>query len=334
MALYTFQEVTLELTYEEQHSRAALDQLLHDLSWVRTDALRRAPSLRLAVHRYHGSLRIPPSAHEVLRADGFYGLEDGADFYLTDRASLWQLQPMQGQGAVYLAPSFAAKPALLQRTVWAFGLLKLLRPLGLYSLHAAGVVSPHGAGLLLVGASGCGKSTLALGLVRQGWGYLSDDAVLLRRQAAAVEAYALRKPFYVNANVAARYADLPLGEEVPDTTGERRRRVHIAQAFPGQAVSTSRPQVVLFPRIVPQPHSTLQPLERLSAFRDLLAQSGPQLFDRRTMGQHLDVLKGLVQQTATYTLWAGRDLYQQPGRLLHLLREIEGEVQWPAWSWS
>jgi hypothetical protein len=223
---------------------------------------------------------------------------------------------------------------MLQRNFWAFGLLKLLRPLGLYSLHAAGVVSPHGVSLLLVGASGCGKSTLALGLVRQGWGYLSDDAVLLRRQAAAVEVYACRKPFYVNADVAAGYADLPLGEEVPDTAGERRRRVHIEQAFPGQAVSKSRPQVVLFPRIVPQLHSTLHPLDRLNALRDLLAQSGPQLFDRRTMGQHLDVLKSLVQQTATYALWAGRDLYRQPGRLLHLLREAEGEAGWPTLSWS
>jgi hypothetical protein len=270
----------------------------------------------------------------VLRADGFYGLEAGEDFYLTDGAFLWLLQPSQGQGVVYLAPSFAVKPAMLQRNVWAFGLLKLLRPLGLYSLHAAGVVSPHGAGLLLVGASGCGKSTLALGLVRQGWSYLSDDAVLLRRRAAMVEAYALRKPCYVNADVAARYVDLPLGEEVPDTAGERRRQVHIEQAFSGQVVSKTQPQVVLFPRIVPQPHSTLQPLERLSALRDLLTQSGPQLFDRRTMGQHLDVLKGLVQQAATYALWAGQDLYQQPGRLLHLLREAEGEARWPTSSWS
>lgn len=43
-------------------------------------------------------------------------------------------------------------------------------------VHAGSVVTPGGEGLLLPGASGSGKTTLTAGLVRAGFGYLSDEA--------------------------------------------------------------------------------------------------------------------------------------------------------------
>lgn len=99
---------------------------------------------------------------------------------------------MWRRGDALLAPAFFHQPPLLRHQFWAFGVLKLLRALGLYGLHAAGLVARIGCGLLLVGDSGYGKSTLTIGLVRQGWGYLSDDAVLLRRVSEEIEAVALR----------------------------------------------------------------------------------------------------------------------------------------------
>jgi hypothetical protein len=275
MALYTFHNLTLEVRQEREETGKGLAALLHELSWVSTPALGRAVSLRLSVSCPDGGLRAPPLVHAVFRADGFCGLEDKNDFYLTDGSSLFHLQAVQGQGYAYLAPSFFAKPRFLQRNFWAFGLLKLLRPLGFYSLHAAGVVTPQGLGLLIVGGSGSGKSTLAIGLIRQGWGYLSDDAVLLWLQPEGVEALAFRKNFYVNAGAAGEYTDLPLGEEVPDATGEQRRKVCIEEAYPEQYMSRCLPRVLLFSRIVPHPYnSTLLPLDRLSALRNLLAHSG------------------------------------------------------------
>lgn len=43
-------------------------------------------------------------------------------------------------------------------------------------VHAGSVVTPGGEGLLLPGVSGSGKTTLTAGLVRAGFGYLSDEA--------------------------------------------------------------------------------------------------------------------------------------------------------------
>jgi hypothetical protein len=43
-------------------------------------------------------------------------------------------------------------------------------------IHAGAVVTPTGSGVLLPGPSGSGKTGLVAGLVRQGFGYLSDEA--------------------------------------------------------------------------------------------------------------------------------------------------------------
>jgi hypothetical protein len=271
-------------------------------------------------------------AREVFRAEGLCGLEHGDDFYLTEGTSLLHLQPGEGQGIAQLIPAFVQQPQLLRQQFWAVGLLKLLRPLGLYGLHAAGMVSHPNCSLLLVGGSGSGKSTLTIGLVQQGWGYLSDDALLLRQQPEGVEALAFRQPFSIDAAVSAAYTGLPLGEAGEHPSGKRKRRVDIQAVYAGQYRSRCRPGVLLFPRIVAHPHSTLRPLDRLSALMFLLAQSGPHLFDRHTMASHLETLKELVQQTVRYELRAGRDLYQQPRRLVRLLADAEGEAPWPVSS--
>jgi hypothetical protein len=49
------------------------------------------------------------------------------------------------------------------------------------------------------------------------------------------------------------------------------------------------------------------------------------------MARHLDVLTGLVQQTTTYELLAGHDLYHQPGQLVPLLHAADGGNLWHVW---
>src|SRR5262249_54913107 len=148
---------------------------------------------------------------------------------------------------------------------WCFGLLKLLRPLGIYSLHAAGLATQDGVGVLLVGPSGSGKSTLAIELIREGWKYLSDDAVLLRSESEGIEALACRRSFYIDAAASADYCDLWLAEEEPDSTGGKRRRVRIEEAYPGQYVFQCFPRIVIFPQITRQDQSTLKPIDSVRA---------------------------------------------------------------------
>jgi len=64
---------------------------------------------------------------------------------------------------------------LLQRLSWHVNTTAMRTCTDLLLVHAGAVVSPSGVGVLLPAASGSGKTSLAAGLVRAGWGYLSDE---------------------------------------------------------------------------------------------------------------------------------------------------------------
>ena len=322
-----------DLTLGVEGSVPGLDELLEDLQFVSTPPERAcAGALRLVVGPGSGRLRVPGTARERHCADGFRTLEEGDEVYVTDGESLLHVEPQYGYAGAEIAESFFRKPALLQRNFWAFGPLKLMRRRGFYCLHGAALQSPSGAGLLIVGPPGCGKSTLAIGLIRAGWCYLSDDALLLRRGAAGIEALALRKHFFVDSDAQTAYADLPLGDEVPDTCGRPRRRLHVEAAFQGQFLARSTPRALIFPRIVPNAHSRLAGVTSATALNNLLAQSGPQLFDRATMSGHLETLAALVKQADVFELASGSDLHREPGALEGLLAKARGSTEWPASS--
>jgi hypothetical protein len=323
-ALYAHDHLVLELHSEEPRQKD-LDHLLEELSWVRMPSSIYKPTLHLSVSPNYRGFRIPRNCREVLRTDDFLGLEVGDDFYLTDASSLFHLRPGKGEGYAQLAPSFFVKPTLTQGNFWCFGLLKLLRPLGSYSLHAAGLATQDGSGVLLVGGSGSAKSTLAIGMIREGWNYLSDDAVLLTHGSQGVQATSCRRSFYIDAVRSSDYADLSLGEEAPDSNGGQRRQVGIDEAYSEQYVPRCLPRILIFPHIKSQYHSTVTPMDTVHALKILLTQSAPQLFDRSTMAGHLELLKRLLQQTEKYELEAGSDLYHEPAKLVDLLKQARGE---------
>jgi hypothetical protein len=321
---YVFHDLTLAVQQEVAGLDGELAQTLADLSWARDQLCALTPSLSWCIRPLREAFRIPPTASRVLQADGFYGYEHGDRYYLTSGIAQWHLNPGQRLGEAWLASAFADAPTRQRRSFWGFGLLKLLRSCGLFGLHAAAAVSPAGVGFLIVGAPGSGKSTLALGLLRQGWWYLSDDVVLLRLKDHAVEALGCRQDAYVDAEEADRYASLPWGEEVSDGVGKSKRRLCIAAAYPKQIVPACVPRVLLLPRIVDAPRSTLRALGRTQALRQILTQSGPQLFDRMTMDAHLTALTHLLEQAVSYELQAGRDLYAEPQTLADLVSGLTG----------
>jgi len=322
MPRYVFHHVPLELLTERKGTTDSFDQLLQDMSWAPTLSSTQKPLLWLSVHHNgQGFGSIPHQARQVFEVEGFGGYETGQDFYLTYGPSCFHLQSLEGRGVAYLASSFSDQSPLLQQKFLAYGLIRLLRPLGLFSLHAACLLSPDGVGVLIVGSSGSGKSTLTIGLIRKGWGYLSDDAVLLRKRSEAVEAMALRRHCFIDAQTAGDYSDFRLGQKVPDAISGQRQRVYVDETYPGQAVPACVPQVLVFSRIVSEPNSTLQPVTRVEALKNLLTESGPQLFDQFTMPQHVEVLKTLLSQTKTYELRAGLDLHRDPLTLECLLTQ-------------
>jgi hypothetical protein len=319
---YALNDVVLEL--DSHGPRDGIGRLLEELSWAAISNSGCKPSLYLSVQSNSGRFSIPPTCREALRTDEFCGFELDDNFFLTDGSSVFHLRPYAGEACARIAPSFFYKPPMAQANFWCFGLLKLLRPLGVYSLHAAGLAAKDVEGVLLVGPSGSGKSTLAIGLIRAGWSYLSDDAVLLRHGSQGIEALACRRSFYIDAARAADYSDFRCGDEEPDSIGGRRRYVGINEAYPEQYLTQCLPRIVIFPKITGHSQSMLKPIDRVNSLRLLLAQSAPQLFDRSTMSGHLELLKSLLQRAETYELNAGTDLYHQPAKLIDLIRDAGG----------
>ncbi len=69
----------------------------------------------------------------------------------------------------------------------------------------------------------------------------------------------------------------------------------------------------------PDKKSALQSVTKGQAFANLLKQSISIFFNRQVVTQHTQILKKLINQCSCYQLLAGRDLYDEPDKILKLL---------------
>ena len=204
-------------------------------------------------------------------------------------------------------------------------LLLLLRREGYVPLHTA-ALAKDGVGVLLTAASDSGKSTQALGLVRAGWQYLTDDSALLYLSGVTtagntIEVLPLRRDFGLDQAAEAVFPEM-VPHTLPFLTDERKRRVNMATLYPGQATERCVPRLLLFPQIRDQPQSQLLPLSQKDALLGLMQQSPFLALDPDVAAPHLDLLRTLAGQAAGYRLFAGHDLRDHPERLADLLAPV------------
>jgi hypothetical protein len=313
--------VTLSVEQPECVGGLELDEMLDGLVSTRPSEADTQRHLQLSVQLIGSRTAVVPEGVSLFVAEGFRGVENDQDFYLTEGSSALYLPAGSKRAVAYIASSFLAREGQIKHTFWAYAILKLLRTCGFYSLHAAGLIAPAGCGVLIAGPSGCGKSTLTLGMIRRGWSALSDDAVLLCAEPDGVRALALRKYLYIDVT-SLQNSDLSNGPEQIDHSGRCRRKLTIEELCPGQQLSESAPaDVLIFPRIVHNAQSSMARLDNGSALRHLLLASGAQLFDRRTLAGQFEILKLLLRRAPAYQLRAGLDLYHEPAILEELLEQ-------------
>jgi hypothetical protein len=173
-------------------------------------------------------------------------------------------------------------------TVTSFAVCAALRRFGMFDLHSAGVVDRDGRGVLIVGPSGSGKSTLALQLALAGWGYLSDDELLLSLVEAQVEARGFRSFFAVSNGARVKHCFEPQGA----------KRVHAS------------PRLVLFTRLNGAAESELRKLTQAEAMVRLIRACPWATYDTSISIANFAVLSALARQAAAYELFAGRDLLE------------------------
>jgi hypothetical protein len=185
----------------------------------------------------------------------------------------------------------------------------LLGRMGRALAHAAAVAPPGGGAWLLVGDSRAGKTTTCANLVSAGWSYLSDDHVVLHRDAegrVAVEGLP-------------RYFHLDEGWETGGIV-QRRGNTDPHQRWPGAWRRTAPLAGLLFPRVDADAPTRLAPLPAADALAGLLRQSPWLLADRVAAPAVLALLREAAL-FPTHRLHLGRDTYADPALLAERLTD-------------
>lgn len=251
---------------------------------------------------------------------------DGSNFYLAIEDSLIAVLPGKEMDVWIGATEHARQSASLMNLM-TYVLEVSLRRCRLYELHGSGVVEPkHNWGALILGASGSGKSTLAAMLALDGWGYLTDDTLVLEDLAGTIEARGLRKSFALSEKTLAalRAPQVSAGLRDPVSSDPYKRRVEPRFAFPGMWVSSCIPQALLFASITQNSSTNIRKLRPSDAMIRLIKFNPWASYDKVTGPDHLKVLNRLTNQCRAYSFEAGQDILNDPssaGRLLISLIE-------------
>lgn len=179
----------------------------------------------------------------------------------------------------------------------------LLGRMGRALAHAAAVAPPDGPAWLLVGDARAGKTTTCANLVGAGWQYLSDDHVVLYRDAegrAAAEGWPRR--FHLDVGWASGTVEHERGETDP------------RERWPGRWRRTAPLAGLLFPRVEAAEPTTLLPAEASGALAGLLRQSPWLLADRGCAPRVLALLRDAAL-LPSHVLRLGLDTYTDPARL-------------------
>ena len=279
------------------------------------------PSITLSVSRSQVP-NIPPEmpSFAINRGDCF---TDGAHYYLAVDDSLIHIdKPEKQLVEVWFGLSEHARHPVALVNAFSYGLQAALRRAGVFDVHAAGAVEPSSqAGALFVGASGSGKTTLTLRLTEAGWLYLSDDMVVLRKSAEALESEGLRRLFAVadTSVVGDSRTKLNAALGSPVASDPSKRRLEPESVFPQSRAVSCRPRALFFPRVVATNETTIKEISSREAMQQLVRHCPWATYDTYSAPQYLRVLARLANQCRAYELMAGRDLLLQPKRASDLL---------------
>lgn len=196
----------------------------------------------------------------------------------------------------------------------AVGLAVALRSHRLYHLHAATLLRPDGAAVVIPGAGGSGKTTLTLALATRGFAPVADDLCFLGRDAEGPVLVPVPRAFHVAERTARAFPELAarLGGPVPSG----KRELDPRRVFPGpRPRALRRPAALLFPRLGGA-ETAVAPRSPEAAFDALLESSALVVVDGMPGArEHLALLGELVRGSGALEVRLGEDLLADPARV-------------------
>jgi hypothetical protein len=193
-------------------------------------------------------------------------------------------------------------------------LAPLLRRVGAYIVHAS-AVALAGRALILVGRSGSGKTTTSLQLMLQGWGYLANDALLMRRETSGLMAL----PTANEIGIRPKTIDLFPTLATAITTVNGDAIIPSPASVGGEWAAPAHAAVICFPTIAPnQPETRVEAIPRAVALARLMEQS-VDVWDEPMLAAHTRFLTQLSHQCACYDVHLGHDTSALPTQLADLV---------------
>jgi hypothetical protein len=267
---------------------------------------------------------LPLGLESFAVAEGGRCFTDGSFYYIAHDDSLVSIEcDARATVKVWLGASALSGGALARLFFTAAA--AAVRRCGLYELHAGCVVEPASStGVVLVGPSGSGKSTLTAQLAADGWGYLSDDSLLLCHRHELPEVHALRRVFAVTEQAIDAGGLLEVGNHLgePMALDPAKRRFDPFEAFPHQFVESCAPSTVVFPDVAKVTGSTAERLTQPEAMAALIHLCPWASYDRVAARGYLAALSALARSCAAYRLHLGLDVFGDSVRTSSLLRSL------------
>ena len=170
-----------------------------------------------------------------------------------------------------------------------------------YVLLHASAAEKDGVGVLLPGGPEAGKTTLVAGLVRSGFGYLTDEAAALHPETLEIEPYP--KPLSIDPGSWSILADLaPHRGAATEAYFEGQWQVNPATVRPDAVSGRALPALVIFPRYVRGSGTELVRVPRAEALVTMMQHT----FHFHDRGRrNLDVLARLLRNSTCYRLTSG-----------------------------
>ena len=195
--------------------------------------------------------------------------------------------------------STESKPGRVTGTVVHSLTRKLIEETDALAIHAGGVVR-DGVAVALPAAMESGKSTLTAGLVRAGFSYLTDEAVLFDWATQIVIPFP--KPISLDPGSWPLFPELEPEAPLPDGFKDEQWHIPPDTIRPGSVAEPCRIRYIVFPKYAEGATTALTPLKRAEATVELAKNTFR--FNERPR-RSLDALSNVVPDAECYRLDVG-----------------------------